>query len=220
MDARLLLFVFFMLNENKNKSEKKSNNINSLKSLGDFLNSMEIEPNYTKEKIRILKKVGPYFPKEYIGLLNRSILYTERITKLNELIEFMKDDDYKYIQTPIEVSNNKDRISKILDTVKKESPDIVDDNLGIVMDLIINTDKYKKILNLFTTMMKDSNSIKDPTKLISALGPLFGEGEKNKDKMKEMSKMMEIVSLLNTPKKEKSEENKNIEILEDHLKNK
>ena len=63
--------------------------------------------------------IGPYFPEEYIPTINRSILFTERIIKINELANFMKYNEYQYIKEPIPVENNKDRISKIVNIVQK-----------------------------------------------------------------------------------------------------
>lgn len=206
MDNGLLLFIVFTLYKNKGfKKNEKSNTVNSVNPMISFLSTMQIKASYTNEKIKVLKKIGPYFPNEYIELLNRSIFYTERIVKFNELIEFMKDDDHRYVTTTVNVDNNRDLVSKIIDTIQKEMPEKHDDNLGIFMDLIINKDKYKKMFNLLTSVTKDPDCINDPAKLIEVLGPLLGEKENSKDKVKEMNKIVEIMNLLNTTKEEESD---------------
>lgn len=195
--------------------KNQNNELAGLDSLGNFLNSMEINPKYTIEKIKIVKNIGPYFPEHYIPLINKSILFTERIMKINELVDFMKSDEYQYIKEPISVDNNKDRLSKIMNTIQKEVPNPEIKNLGTVMDLIINMDKYKKMFSMLSSFMNNQDNLKDPTQLINMFLPMMGnDSQNNSDKLKEMSKMMEIMKVLNSPKQESIKEEKKIEVIE------
>ncbi len=210
MDNKLLAFILFLL-----LRKNQDNELGGLSSLGNFISGIEIEPRYTLEKIKILKKVGVYFPEDYIPLINKSILFTERLIKVNELVDFMQNDEYQYINESIPVDNNKDRLNKIVNTIQKEVPSPEVTSLGTVMDLIINMDNYKKMFSILSSVMNNQDGLKDPTQLISMVAPILGgDNQKNSDKLKEMNKMMEIMKILNTPKQESPKENKKIEIIE------
>lgn len=210
MDNKLLIFIFLLV-----IGKNQGNELIGLNSLNDFINTMEIDPKYTVEKIKIVKKVGAYFPEHYIPLINKSILFTERIIKINELVDFMKNDEYQYIKEPISVDNNKDRLNKIMNTIQKEVPRPEVTNFGTIMDLVINMDKYKKMFSMLSSFMNNQDNLKDPTQLISMFAPMLGnDNQKNNDKLKEMNKMMEIMKILNSPKQENNKEEKKIEIIE------
>ena len=203
LDNKILIFLFLLI-----IGKNKESDVAALNSLGNFVNSMEIDPKYTAEKIKIAKKVGAYFPEQYIPLINKSILFTERLIKINELADFMKNDEYVYIKEPISVDNNKERISKMVNVIQKETPNTEVKNLGMMMDLIVNMDKYKQMFGMISSVMGNKDAVKDPTQLMSLLGPMLtGDNQKNSDKMKEMNAMMEIMKVLNTPTS-KTEEKK------------
>jgi len=210
LDNKLLIFIFLLI-----IGKNQGNEFASLQTLGNFINNIEIDPKYTLEKIKIVKKVGAYFPEHYIPLINKSILFTERLIKINELVDFMQNDEYQYIKEPISVDNTKDRLNKIMHTIQKEVPRPEVNNLGTMMDLILNMDKYKKMFSMLSSLMGNQDNSKDPTQLMSMLAPMLGnDSQKNNDKLKEMGKMMEIMKVLNSPKQENSKEDKKIEIVE------
>lgn len=195
MDNKILIFLFLLVLGKNQETESTA-----LHSLGNFVNTLEVDPKYTAEKIKVVKKVGAYFPEHYIPLINKSILFTERLIKINELANFMKNDEYAYIKEPISVNNNKERISKVVNVIQNEVPKTEVKNLGMMMDLIINMDKYKQMFSMLTSVMGNQDSLKDPTQLIGMLAPIMGgDSQQNGDKMKEMSKMMEIMKALNAP---------------------
>ena len=171
--------------------------------LSDYIRTLKIEPKYTIEKIELLKSIGPYFPEEYIPMINRSILFTERILKVNELAKFMSYNEYQYIKEPIPVENNRERISKVVNIVQKEASKIENNNLGLVIDLIVNMDKYKNMFSMLNSIMSNQEGLNDPAQLFKTLGPLLGvDGNKDKEKLKDINRMMEIIRVLNSPKKE------------------
>lgn len=180
MDVKLLLMLIVLIIE-KSKDDKSS----SLHSLGNFINTMELDPKYTIEKINIVKKIGPYFPEDYIPLINKSILFTEKFIKIKELVDFMKNDEYQYITEPINVSNHKDRISKIVQTIQKDFPRSDINNMGTVIDLIVNMDKYKTMFTMLQSVMNNQDGLKDSSQLINLVAPLFSGGNKmDNDKTK------------------------------------
>lgn len=208
MDSKSLIMILFALELNKkNDSGISQNDFSANKSidltfLSDFLKDLKVNSEYTREKIRIARKIGPYFPEKYINLVNKSILHSERIMKINELITFMTDDSSNYIKESITVENNKDRINKIIKTVQSEMQDGNDNNIGLVMDFLLNMDKYKTMFSVLSSVMNSSDPLGEPEKLMKLILPLLGEDEKDKEKVKEMSKMMEIMKMLNSPKDE------------------
>lgn len=210
MDNNILIFIVLLI-----AGKNQGNKLTGLNTLENFVNTMEIDTKYTLEKIRMAKKIGTYFPEQYIPLINKSILFTERIMKINELIEFMKNEEYQYIKEATIVDSNKDRLNKIIHVLQKEASRSETKNVGMIMDLIINMDKYKKMFSVLTSVINSQDGLNDPTQLMNILTPLMdGDDLKNKDKFKEMGKMMEIMKILNSPKQENKEENKKIEIIE------
>ena len=201
----LMMMILLFIGKNKDIE------FSSLNTFGNFINTIELNPKYTVEKINVVKKIGPYFPEDYIPAINKSILFTEKIIKINELVNFMQNDEYKYVEEPIPVASNKERLSKIIGTIQKEAPKSDVNNVGTIMDLIINMDKYKTMFTILNSVMSNQEGLKDPNSLMNLIGPLMSSDNKmDNDKMKEMAKMMEIFKVLNTPKKENSK----IEIIE------
>lgn len=215
LDNSLLLFILLLFIRNSRFEESRG-----LMHLSDYIKSIKIEPQYTLEKIKLLKRVGPYFPEEYIPTINKSILITERIIKINELANFMKNSEYKYIKEHVPVESNKERLSKIINIVQKEMPRNEVNDIGMVVDLIVNMDKYKKMFSMLNSLMSNEEALKDPSQLLSIAGPLMGiDTNKDSEKMKEINKMMEIFKMLNSPKKEASREGEKSDGKSDNEKN-
>lgn len=219
MDSNSLIILLMLLHMNTKKNESeisysntekfKPINLDGLEKIKNYLSDLKIDPTYTQEKIKIIKKIGPYLPDKYIGLINKSMLHTERIIKINEVLDFLRENKYQYISETIPTKDTKDRISKIVKTIQNEASNSSTKNMGMVMDLIVNMDKYKKIFSVLNSVVNSENPMEDPDKLMNMVLPLLGEDEKNREKLKEMSKMMEIMKVLNTPKQEnKTTENK------------
>ena len=210
-----LLFFFFLIILRSNRSEE----FRGLNTLSDYIRSIKIEPKYTSEKIKLLKMIGPYFPEEYIPTINRSILFTERIIKINELANFMKYNEYQYIKEPIPVENNKDRISKIVNIIQKEASKSESINIGMVIGLIVNMDKYKNLMSMLNSIKSNEEGLKDPGQLLNMLGPIIGiDANKDKDKLKDINRMMEIFKALNSPRKEIPKEVKDVDKFPDNKK--
>lgn len=157
---------------------------------------------YTKEKINILKNIGIYFPEELIPLLNKSIFITEKIIKLFETMEFINISNISYIDKPIPVENNKERLSYIINTIQKEFPKENTQNIGTILDIIINMDKYKAIFSSLNTITSNPDNLKDPNQILHLLEPLLeGVDEKEKDKIREMAKILGLMNNLENTKK-------------------
>ena len=219
MDNGLVLIILLLV-MNKNRENKSLE-----KSVGKEDDILDTKPDtyldkpidksitlnipYTIEKVKIMKKIGPYFPEEFIPALNKSLILTEKIIRVYELIEFMQITEAKYIKEPIPVENNRERISHIINTIQKEIPKEDMKNMGMTMEMVVNIDKYKKMFTILNSVMSNPDSLNDPNKMLSLIEPLLqGKDEKEKEKLKDMAKMLEIMNTLDTPKKAKAGDNK------------
>ena len=81
MNNILVLFLFIIL-----LKEKKRGTL----TLTSMDMGFDIDIKKTKEKIKMLKKIGPYFPEEYIASINKAIIITEKMLKIYETINFVQ----------------------------------------------------------------------------------------------------------------------------------
>lgn len=192
----LIIILLLMTRKNKNKDISKVNTLES------FINNIEIDNKYTLEKVNMVKKVGPYFPETYAPIINKSIGFTEKFIRMSETMNFIKEEDKTYISEYVHVNNNRDRISKVISTIQSESSNSEINKTGTIIDMIINMDKYKKMFKMLNSVMSNPDSLNDPAQLLNLAAPLLGgDNPENNEKIKEMSKMLEIMQLLNSPKK-------------------
>lgn len=196
----MLIFLLFILN---NKAKEK--NLNTEEELIEVEKSLiETERNKftlnipnTKNKIKIMKKIGSYFPPEYISPINKSIIITEKILKGYETLDFIENSQINYIESSIPMKDNKERFNYIINTIKNEVSKEEIKDMGMLLDIIINMDKYKAMFTMLNSFMSDSDSLNDPNKIFQIMEPLVeGKSEEEKKKMKEMMKMLEIMKTL------------------------
>lgn len=160
-------------------------------------NTFTLDIPHTRGKMKIMKKIGSYFPPEYISPINKSLIITERIVKLYETIDFIENSQINYIENSIPVKDNKERINHIMNTIKNEVPREDVKNMGMFLDLIINMDKYKNLLSTFSSIVSDSNVLNDPNKMLKIIEPLMdGQSPEEKKKMTEMVNMLKLMQNL------------------------
>ena len=165
--------------------------------------NISFSASHTKEKIRITKKIGPYFPEEVLPALNKSLIITEKIVKLQETIDFMKLPEDNYIKEAIVVDNPKQRLSYIMNTIRKEVPKQEVQDMGIIMEVILNVDRYKKILNILNSILSNPDILNDPKQMVILIEPFMeGKTKEEKEKLKDMINMLEIMKSLDEPQKE------------------
>lgn len=194
MDAPVLLLLLYLSNNTDNTSAQ-----NSISNINNYLSNIKIDSQYTAEKIHIAKKIAPLLPREYSISFNKSILVAEKVAKTMDLIDFINSD------TVIEINSleldPKDRLQKIVSTIQDEIKSSKIENLGLVLDLIINMDKYKKVLSTFISLMKNKSLLSDGNSIMKIVDTLIeNSSEKDKDKFKEMTKMLDILKILDSPK--------------------
>ncbi len=148
-----------------------------------------LDIDYTKEKIDIMKKIGVFFPEKFI--------------KLYETIEFINTPKISYIEKSVPVENNKERLSYIINTIQREFPKENIQNITFMLDMIINMDKYKSMLSNLNAFISNPNSLQNPDKLFQLLEPMMeGKDEKEKDKIKEIVKLLGVMNEFEHTKKQ------------------
>lgn len=213
--AKLFMFIpiLFLLKDKNSKTnplqsitEPLDNIINSLnaESLSKALNPQNIEP-----KIATLKKIGPYMPESSFPMINKIVLTFEKINKVISLADFIStSNSFEPIQS-LEIKDTKDRINKIINVLKDELPEDTATTVKPMLDLVTNIDKVKGILNAITSLTKKDSITNAPLEdIVDLVLPFLGESKKiNKDKIKEMVSMFEMMKILNDEdNKEKSED--------------
>lgn len=186
----LLLLVF-----NNNKAKKLQSDLAPIK---DYLESLEVDKPYSLEKIHIAQNISPFIPEELSTSYNKAIMISKLIVKVEELKELTSK---KPIQTNelVHFDNNAERIQKIVSVLQNETSKDSIKNMGIIMDLILNMEKYKKMYSLLNTFMKNkdnTNGIEDILKIASPL--LEASSSKGKNEDNSIEKMLDIVKLLNS----------------------
>lgn len=194
MNDNFLIIMLFIFMGKKNNDNKVFG-----------INTMELDHQYSMEKIKMVKKIGPYFPENYLPIINKSISFANKFIKINDAMNFVQNNDESYILEHIPM-DKKERTNKIISTIQNEPLNFKKGQrgqIGQILDLVLNMDKYEKMFGVLNKLMTNPNSLNDPSQLINLIGPLMGsEMEDNSSKIKEMSKMMELMKLLDTPKKE------------------
>lgn len=198
MNNGVILFLLLLSTTNKKKGDLLSSvNLNNI---------LDIDSKYTAEKIKLIKKVGPYFPEEYIPSINKAIMLTERIVKIYDVIEFMNIKETQYIKKSIPVENNKARLDYIANTIKKEYSEEEIKNMGPIVEMVLNINKHTKMMNMLSYVMSTPDNLNDPNNMLKLMGTLMqGTDENEGKKMQDMTKMLDILKTLDKPRKPKKE---------------
>lgn len=180
-------------------------NLGSQINIAEYINGMKIEPQYTKDKIRLAKRITPLLPLGYIAPVNQSINITENLMKIMELKDYLNRDIDSIELASIPVEDNKERINKIVTIIKEEVPKSKESNLGSLLETIIKIDKYVKMFELMNNLMNNQNLSKDTDKLIKMIEPMVKNKEAtDKEGNIDIEKIISIMNALNKAK-EKSE---------------
>lgn len=180
--------------------------------INEYINNLQIDPRYTEEKIMLARKIAPLMPVDYIEPINRSIYLTESIVMIMELIDFMNSKSSVIQTTHIPIEDNRERLSKIVSVIQEEVPKSNMKNMGTILELVANMDRYKKMFELLNVFMKNQDLGKDTDKLAKMVGPMMkGKSSQEGEGSLDIEKIMNIMSLLN-----KSKENPSSPEAKDH----
>lgn len=128
-------------------------------------------------------------------------MLAEKIVRILDLVEFLNTPEENYSIEPVHVSDNKERISKIMATIQQEAPKSRVNNYGMVMDLLVNMDKYKIMLETFSSLMSNPDMLKDSKGIMKIMETFMQNSSIDNAKLKEMSQMMQIIKALDSPKR-------------------
>lgn len=194
----ILIMIYFLFN-----SQNDSNN-NQLHTITDYIKSIEIEPKYTYEKLKLVKNILPLLPIEYTASVHKSILLSEKIVNIIEIADVMNKPSNTLDYKPIDVASNKERVEKIISIVQTDFPKPKLKNIGLIMDLVLNMDKYKNIFKVVSSLSSNTESSKNSNNMMNIMEAFVDNGDKKgMDSIKEMAKMMELLKVLDAPKREK-----------------
>lgn len=167
---------------------------------------MEIDYEYTKEKIKIAKKIRPYVPTDYTSAYDKSLIITEKFIRIIEASDYINTLEMVEVK-PVDLPPL-ERLQHIVNIVQHEAKSSKVENLGIVLDLLVNMDNYKKMFGLFTNVMRDKKLFNDPTTLVKLMDTFMdGKSEKDQEKIKDMSKMLDLFKMFEGSQKSKPNEN-------------
>lgn len=194
-----IVLIFLIYLSMQRKENKKTISLD--------LKNLDIDNTY--KKINILKKIGPYFPEEIIPILNKSLFLTEKIVKICEVADFVSTNNYYQEINSARIDNNKERFNYIISTLKQEIPEEKIKSMDYPMNIILNYDKYKYMMNIISIIISNPQSLNDPNELLKASESLMdGMKENEKEKIKDMMKMFELMKALEPSNKEKGPKTK------------
>ncbi len=182
MNIIILLFFFSIFNERKDLLDFNKN----------FAIDVDIDVQGTKDRLNIMRKITPYFPEEYIPIVNKSILLTTKVLAIHQTKTFIETSEPF---TPVkykEVENNKERLNYIVTTLKQEVPDENVRSLITNLEMIINIDKYKDMFFTLNNIMTNSEKAIDIDKLLTMAKPFMENADEGqKDQLLNMAKMLQ-----------------------------
>ncbi|QQY78796.1 hypothetical protein EDD65_11158 [Keratinibaculum paraultunense] len=194
MNIGIILLILILFYKNKGKTLSITPNEEQTTSSEFENDTLILDIDYTKEKIDLMKKIGVFFPEKLIIPINKAIFISEKTIKLYETMEFISTPKISYIEKSVPVENNKERLSYIINTIQREFPKENIQNIALMLDIIINIDKYKSMLSRLNALISNPNSLQDPDKLFQLLEPMMeGKDEKEKDKIKEIVKLLGVM---------------------------
>ncbi|NMA86836.1 MAG: hypothetical protein GX968_05885 [Tissierellia bacterium] len=198
-NSLLLILLLFIISKKKDEKvleiEEKLPVMEKNKII--LKNNQILNISRTKDKINIMKKIGPYFPEEYINPINKALSITEQIVVLHTAMEFIGEPKTNYIQASMSIADNRERIGHIMNTIKNEVSKEEIKDMGLILDIIFNMDKYKSLINMLSTFMSDPNSLNEPEKILELVGTFMdGKSEEEKKKIREMMKMLEVLKTM------------------------
>jgi len=199
MNSLVLLLLLFMIRENKNKSLLPPMN----KEL-----TLDIDIKQTREKVKLLKKIGPYFPEAYLNSLNRAIGITEKVVKFYEVYEHMRISEFNYVEKTIPVENSKERIKYIANAIEKEFSKDQIKAMGKTVDMILKIDKLNRMMNMMSLIVENPVDLNDKEGLLRIMDQFSqGKSEEEKKRIKDMMKMLDIIKALDSSKKPNEKNN-------------
>lgn len=187
MEILIIVVVLSILGSRKDLSLE----IESLHKVKSYVENLELDHNYTKEKIRIFKDILPYLPKDYIETGGRSIIATEKILRLLETVEYVGLET----KVPVEALDlaPMERSYKIVATLQEEIENSNIEKLGFVLDIMVNKDQYKMLANTALEFLSNKEALKNPKNITKLIKPFIGDKDIENS---ELGKLIDILDIL------------------------
>ncbi len=202
---RLFMFipVLFLL---RGKVSNNPQSTNFFEPINNLVSSLNIENIFTslnaktiEKNIHTIKKIGPYLPEHVIPTVNSLVLTFEKVNRALSLVDFFSTArDYSPI-SPVSINNNREKIGNVINILSNELPEEKGKQIRPIIDMVTNIDKLKGVISAVSSL---ANSSDQPTNsidtLIEVVSPLLGGKNIDKEKIKEMIGMMEMIKILNS----------------------
>lgn len=168
--------------------------------LESYAEDFTVDYNYTREKVKIFKNILPYLPEEYLETSGRSIIATEKLLKVLEVMEALKTKSTVPVVT-VEM-DTVERAYKIVSVLQEQINNSNIEKLGTILDIMVNKDHYKELVNMSLEFMGNKEALKDPNNLSKLLNSFIGKKEMENNNI---NKLLEILAMLE-PDEEKEEQ--------------
>ncbi|EOD01647.1 hypothetical protein [Caldisalinibacter kiritimatiensis] len=171
-----------------------------------------ISPEKVEKSLTVVKKIGPYLPEPTINVLNNVIPTLEKVSKIITLVNLVSTNKTFTPIKPVNKSDSNIPVNEIVDILKDEMPKDTMNKIGPFIDIAVNFDKYKPILQVLSNLNSadgDTNKNQIDT-LIDAVIPILSDkNNKNNEKMKDMVQMVEMLKLISNDEGKENPSNKN-----------
>ncbi len=184
----LLPLVLLVSNSSLGFTRKKSNTLD-LKS--DFIASIDIKS--LNEKLDIFRKLGPYMPETIVGPMNSIIYFVDKGTKIVDLLELISSNRSYTPIAALDNLTNRDRINGILTTIKDEVTDERINNIKPVIDVVLNFDRYKSLINAISSL---GNISSKPNVIANTLPKAEIPVQSNEKKINQVEDMVNLMKPL------------------------
>ena len=177
----LLLFVLFFIFKNTLPIRSKDKTLNlDFKNPLDLLKKVNI--NEIRSKADMLIKTGPYLPENLVVSLNKVVPLYEKVNAVIYLLEFLRSSNSVSKIIPHKTMAQKDKINEIVNIVNKEMPNDTLKSVTPLIDVFLNLDKYKGLLNMFNSMSSSKSEGNQLDNLVKSITPLLNGNSENSEK--------------------------------------
>ena len=177
----LFLFALFFIFKNT----LPLNNTNKTSKL-DFKNPLDllksININEIRKKADMMIKTAPYLPENVVVGLNKVVPLYEKINAVIYLLEFLKSSNSISKVVPNKTMSQKEKIKEVVNIVNKEMPNDTLKSITPYVDVFLNLDKYKGLLNMFTSMTNSKEEGNQLDSLVNSISPLLNGSSKGNNK--------------------------------------
>lgn len=165
--------------------------------LKTYAEDFTVDYAYTREKVKIFKNILPYLPGEYLETSGRSIIATEKLLEILQVMEAVKTK--RTVPAVTVEMDTVERAYKIVNVLQEQITNSNIEKLGTILDIMVNKDHYKELVNIALEFMGNKDALKDPNNLSKLLKTFIGDKEMENQNL---NKLLEILAMLEQPNKD------------------